>query len=426
MTKATVKLSDLPEAAVAELWARFNAVVRVLADADRLGTVLFQFPSGFIPDDEGIAHVEYCRARLDADFPMAVDFRDRRWFGYKSANGLGPEDAAAAATGPPPHENGGGSESTVLHQTLALCKRLKLGFVSSDDLKHEFVGKDEPDALEGPVIMPTHTFVPHPEYAYVRVHRRAGMQRVLSASEVQAWVERVKRLCAQTQGPVYFMWATDHEYQPIQNADNLMAVLRPLGLAFDWTAHVRRVSKSSQEKLTCFFKAARSPTPASSTSVGSGGASEVVEAAGAGSSPLPVSSLQRPSPDGDAIAAAPSSIAVEQDAGEDSVEWVPVSPKREADLIVIEDDDGDAVVTPAAPTPSHAPAAAQAAAGSWPASGKAPQGSPVYAKPHGNSASASGSGSTSSTSASKKRKAEADARGDARGTKSLLSFFQKA
>jgi uncharacterized protein YecE (DUF72 family) len=62
--------------------------LQVLYDAKRLGTVLFQFPPSFEPSPASIAIVEECRALLLPEFPMAIEFRNRKWLGLDSVSGI--------------------------------------------------------------------------------------------------------------------------------------------------------------------------------------------------------------------------------------------------------------------------------------------------------------------------------------------------
>lgn len=75
-----VRLSDLPDAFVDALWQRMNEAVQVLFDGKMLGCVVFQFHTPFGATSEHIAYVAECRKRLDARFPMAIEFRSRAWY----------------------------------------------------------------------------------------------------------------------------------------------------------------------------------------------------------------------------------------------------------------------------------------------------------------------------------------------------------
>ena len=60
----------------------------------------------------------------------------------------------------------------------------------------------------------------------------------LFSAEIAAWGERVRRLCEQLPGgTVYVLWATDHEDQPIINANNLATAAHDV--MFDWRSFIR-------------------------------------------------------------------------------------------------------------------------------------------------------------------------------------------
>jgi uncharacterized protein YecE (DUF72 family) len=69
---------DLPADLVGEVWDRFLATLRPLADAGKLGAILFQFPQWF---PIRASHKEYileCQRRC-APLPVCVEFRNRTW-----------------------------------------------------------------------------------------------------------------------------------------------------------------------------------------------------------------------------------------------------------------------------------------------------------------------------------------------------------
>ncbi len=62
-----------------EVWHRFGAALRPLADAGRLGAVLFQFPPRFTPGPPAEAVLHRTRKRA-ARWPVAVEFRHPDWW----------------------------------------------------------------------------------------------------------------------------------------------------------------------------------------------------------------------------------------------------------------------------------------------------------------------------------------------------------
>ncbi|MFB9235387.1 DUF72 domain-containing protein [Plantactinospora siamensis] len=74
-----VRRRDLPDGAYDELWRRFRAALDPLAAADRLGTVLLQFPPWFAYGEAARRRIlelaERCRPAR-----VAVEFRNGSWF----------------------------------------------------------------------------------------------------------------------------------------------------------------------------------------------------------------------------------------------------------------------------------------------------------------------------------------------------------
>ncbi|MBV9425450.1 MAG: DUF72 domain-containing protein [Solirubrobacterales bacterium] len=61
-----------------EVWRRFDAALRPLHEADRLGAVLFQYPPWFTPRRDNRAQVESLPERLP-DYRICVEFRSPMW-----------------------------------------------------------------------------------------------------------------------------------------------------------------------------------------------------------------------------------------------------------------------------------------------------------------------------------------------------------
>ena len=76
--KRNLYLNDVPADAVEEAWARFEAALRPLHEAGRLGAVLFQYPPWFTPRRDNRATLEALRERLP-DYRICVEFRSPRW-----------------------------------------------------------------------------------------------------------------------------------------------------------------------------------------------------------------------------------------------------------------------------------------------------------------------------------------------------------
>ncbi|KAI5071310.1 hypothetical protein GOP47_0013561 [Adiantum capillus-veneris] len=208
--KDHIHLNDLSVSIRDELWQSFNKVLHVARDAGNLGVVVFQFHLSFKPTKENQAHVEWCRENLDACFSMAAEFRCRDWV----------KDERLIST----------------TKWLISCG---ITLVAADELQHETFQKDrEQTGLpqgQSKVILPVAWALTNPDFMYVRVHRREGCQRLLSETELLCWATRLlAELPKELKGPIYFMWGTDWEDQPIVNAKGLNAKLADM--AFDWKA----------------------------------------------------------------------------------------------------------------------------------------------------------------------------------------------
>jgi uncharacterized protein YecE (DUF72 family) len=75
-----VYAKDLPPEAQEEVWRIFREAMEPLAAADKLGFVLLQYPPWFVPGTATKGAIVAARNRL-APLPVAVEFRQRRWFG---------------------------------------------------------------------------------------------------------------------------------------------------------------------------------------------------------------------------------------------------------------------------------------------------------------------------------------------------------
>lgn len=133
-----------------------------------------------------------------------------------------------------------------------------------DDLKHELMQPDK-NQVELPAgackeHLPIPLEVTAPALGvYIRLHRRQGSERVLHELEFCKWIERLGELRARVQGPIFFLWGTDHQDQPIINAQRLRGSNASMFL--DWKAHLEAESRSKTSgSLLSFFSS--SPCPA--------------------------------------------------------------------------------------------------------------------------------------------------------------------
>jgi uncharacterized protein YecE (DUF72 family) len=76
--KRNLYAKHLSPEALQEAWRRFEAALRPLHDAGRLGAVLFQYPPWFTPRTENRTEIEKLRERLP-DYRVCVEFRSPRW-----------------------------------------------------------------------------------------------------------------------------------------------------------------------------------------------------------------------------------------------------------------------------------------------------------------------------------------------------------
>jgi uncharacterized protein YecE (DUF72 family) len=76
--KRNIYAKHLDPEAMAEAWRRFEAALRPLHDAGKLGAVLFQYPRWFGPRPENRAQIEALREHLP-DYRISVEFRSPRW-----------------------------------------------------------------------------------------------------------------------------------------------------------------------------------------------------------------------------------------------------------------------------------------------------------------------------------------------------------
>ena len=104
-------------------------------------------------------------------------------------------------------------------------------------------------------------------FGFGRVHRRAGRERVLSAAEIREWAGLLRRWQAgggggtgdwigdtvdpPLEGPIYFLWGTDHEDQCVVNAKALRDERGEQ--AFDWQEHLRAVASRHKAGLGKFL-----------------------------------------------------------------------------------------------------------------------------------------------------------------------------
>jgi uncharacterized protein YecE (DUF72 family) len=76
--KRNIYARHLDPDAMDEAWRRFEAALRPMHEAEKLGAVLFQYPPWFGPRKDNRAEIESLRERLP-DYRISVEFRSPRW-----------------------------------------------------------------------------------------------------------------------------------------------------------------------------------------------------------------------------------------------------------------------------------------------------------------------------------------------------------
>lgn len=84
LAKRNVYYDDVPDELRDEVWRRFERALRPLADAGRLGVVLFQFPPWFLPGRASSAYLERLAGRMER-YRQAVEFRAPPWLDQEHA-----------------------------------------------------------------------------------------------------------------------------------------------------------------------------------------------------------------------------------------------------------------------------------------------------------------------------------------------------
>ncbi len=173
----------------------FEAALSPLAQAGKLGVLVFQFPPWFMPRRDSYRHLEECRERLP-NFPMAVEFRSRYWL-----------------------------EEDNLEETLGFLRSYQMSYIAVD----------EPQGFKSSVPPVSDVTA---EYAVVRFHGRnqetwekRGLTSAAdrfnyyySRQELEEWVPKVA-LMADTAQKVFLVMNTNNQDQGIINSRLLSQVL---------------------------------------------------------------------------------------------------------------------------------------------------------------------------------------------------------
>jgi uncharacterized protein YecE (DUF72 family) len=192
--KKNVYARDLREPDMRRLWELHREALTPLADAGKLGAVLFQFPPWFIRSSENADYLRALGDRLPG-WPLAVEFRGGGWM-----------DAGSAGS------------------SLRLLEELGLAYVSVD----------EPQGF--PSSTPATAAATAP-LAVVRLHGRNAetwdaktrvasdrFKYLYADAELEEWAPRIRELALQTQS-VHVLFNNNYEDWGMQNARRMAQLL---------------------------------------------------------------------------------------------------------------------------------------------------------------------------------------------------------
>ncbi len=191
--KERVYLSAVPPAAREQLWRLHEEALAPLAEAAKLGCVLFQFPPWF---RRNRANTDYLRQLPDRlPYPLAVEFRGGGWM-----------------------------DESARKDTLALLEDLELAYVVVDEPQGFRSSTPTVLACTAPLVV-------------VRFHGRnaatwerpglSAAQRfdyLYSEAELREWVTPLRRLAAQAEA-LHALMNNCHGDQAVRNAAQLAALL---------------------------------------------------------------------------------------------------------------------------------------------------------------------------------------------------------
>eukprot|EP00890_Picochlorum_soloecismus_P006247 jgi/Picsp_1/6623/NSC_03966-R1_protein len=220
-SKKIIEMRDMPDRVVDMCWKLFNESLVPVYQANKLGVILFQFHLSFKPNRDNLQYVAECRSKLDPRYRMAVEFRARAWV----------------------------TDPTWKIRVKEMCTNLSIGWAAADELEHETyqLDKHHKGLPAGRVkrVLPIALEVTNPEFFYVRVHRRFGMEdRRLEPTEMAAWAQRLSTVASsmytrqEKPVPIYFLWGTDHRNVPLMNKRSFQQALKlkagPSLKAMEW------------------------------------------------------------------------------------------------------------------------------------------------------------------------------------------------
>jgi uncharacterized protein YecE (DUF72 family) len=194
LAKRNAYRKDIGEDAAEKLWALHRRALAPLADAGKLGAVLFQFPPWFVNSEGNAAYVRELPQRLPG-WTLAVEFRGGGWMDQQAAAG-----------------------------TLRLLEEAGLAYVSVD----------EPQGFRSSTPATVAATAP---LAIVRLHGRNAstwdaktnvasdrFKYLYSDEEMGEWVPRVRDLARQTES-VHVLFNNNFEDWGMQNARRMAHLL---------------------------------------------------------------------------------------------------------------------------------------------------------------------------------------------------------
>jgi len=194
LAKKNAYRKDVGEDAVEKLWELHRRALAPLADAGKLGAVLFQFPPWFVSSEANAAYVRELPQRLPG-WTLAVEFRGGGWMDQQAAAG-----------------------------TLRLLEEAGLAYVSVD----------EPQGFRSSTPATVAATAP---LAIVRLHGRNAstwdaktrvaadrFKYLYSDDELLEWVPQVRELARQTQ-TVHVLFNNNYEDWGMRNARRMAQLL---------------------------------------------------------------------------------------------------------------------------------------------------------------------------------------------------------
>ena len=177
------------------MWGIFRGALRPLREADKLGTILIDFPPWFVPSDANRDYLAQARQHLPDD-KVVVELRNRLWV---------KDDAEAA-------------------RTFGLLRELACGFVCVDEplgLKSSF---PPVVAVTAPVAAMRFRGRNAERWEDKSATTEERLNWRYSDEELAEWLPRIRELAAEAE-EVYLAFRTKAQDQGVTNASHLQRLL---------------------------------------------------------------------------------------------------------------------------------------------------------------------------------------------------------